>query len=514
MKRSSKFKRRALLLFLIVSVMPALTVSTLWYFLTKDTVNASFITIGNFVAPVALIGLLPAFILGILFAELLALPVRKLHQGIIQIALGNFDYRIRFSRISEFYEMAEALNAISANLQTTLTQKDSENEIIASERNKLKTLLDNMTDGVFALDSGNRIMLFNRAAQDITGHTLENVAGRIWTEVLLFEDEQQHHPIIEWLDDTKRPAAKRWVDLRLACTDQVRHVNVQVVRVDDDPSGIHVLGTFHDITEKEQLEEMELNFVAMAAHELRTPLTTIKGYLDILAVELDKKLTDEHRDFVNRSVKGLDHLTALVNNLLNVSRIEQGELSFQLEPVDWAHFLRELEPTLRERADISKRKLILKVPRTTAKVAVDQLAIAEVLNNLVENATKHTKEGDTITISCRSAHDGIETTVSDHGTGIPKEAQAQLFTKFFRVEGLHRPGGTGLGLYICKSIVEAHLGYIWVESQVGKGSTFGFNLPLHKAVKGKAAKSNKGIIRGAHGWIKAHTTSRRRTTHK
>ncbi len=517
MKPIGQFQRRALLLFLIVSVLPALTVSALWWVYTKDIAGAQFINFGQLVAPVALVGLLPAIIVAILFAELLAIPIRRLHQGIIQISIGDYKSRTAFSTISEFREMAEALNSIASNLQQTLSQKDSENDLIAAERNKLHSVLNNMKDGVFALDHSNRILLFNKAASALTGRSMERAAGQPVEEVLpLFKDNQ---PILlTWLMSQPQSSDKsnHWTDVELRTVDgkQLR-VDLEISLTPDDPNGIRALVTFHDLTKSRELEDMEVNFVALAAHELRTPLTTIKGYLDILRTELGKRLSAEHRTFLERSANGVNQLSGLVNNLLNVSRIEHGELSYNLEQVDWLDFLNDIKAELTERSKHNDRKLVLKLARKLPKVGIDHVAMREVLYNLIDNAIKYTSPGDIITLTVHEAHDGVETTVSDTGTGIPKDSLDRLFTKFYRVEGLRSKEGTGLGLYICKSIVEAHYGYIWVESQFGRGSTFGFNLPIYKTIAHKVTKpDNKNIIRGTHGWIKAHSHHRRRPIHK
>jgi PAS domain S-box-containing protein len=503
---SGQFSRRALLLFFIVSLLPAITVSVAWYTLAQSN---NLIFIGNYVAPIALLGLGPALILGILFAELLANPIKRLHQGILQIGKGNLSTRIHFNRISEFQEMGEALNAIAINLQGTISQKDSQNELITAERNKLTSVLNNMTDGVFALDRTDRIMLFNHAASEITGHSIEQVAGRPVEQILPLHRHAKP-TLVEWLGSIPPDSSetKQWTDLELAdVKGNIHRVNLEVVTLAKDPNGIRLLGTFHDRTKDLELEDKELNFVALAAHELRTPLTTIKGYIDILQTELGKTLDADHREMLARSMLGVNELTHLINNLLNVSRIENGDLNYQFEPTNWSTFIKDLEPELKQRTTHHDRKLRLIIPDRLPTVMVDHLAISEIFYNLVDNAIHYTAEGDMITIEVHKVHDGIDTTVIDHGTGIPREALGQLFEKFYRVGGLKSRGGTGLGLYICKQIAEAHHGYVWVESEEGTGSTFGLHLPLDpKVASSSATKDNKAkIIRGTHGWIKTNS---------
>ncbi len=507
MKRltTGQFSRRALLLFFIVSLLPAVTVSVVWYLLTRDS---GLVFVGSYVAPIALLGLGPAIILGVLFAELLAIPIRRLHQAILKIGAGHLDTRVKFSRISEFREMGDAINAIAINLQQTLSEKEGENEAIAAERNKLTSVLNNMSDGVFALDRTDRIMLFNRAASKITNRSIDTVAGRPLEEVLPMHKSGKP-VLIDWLSRANPSAVQtqQWGDLELATHGgEIRRISLEVVTLPQDPNGIRMLGTFHDLTRDLELEDKELNFVALAAHELRTPLTTIKGYLDILDSEIGKEMDADHRQILERSMMGVNELTHLINNLLNVSRIESGELNYQFETTDWAEFLKDLGVELERRATHHSRKLVFKIPTSLPNVSVDHIAISEVFYNLIDNAIHYTKNGDTITLSVTLSHNGLETTVTDTGEGIPKEAQGKIFEKFYRVGGLKSKGGTGLGLYICKQIAEAHHGYMWVESEPGKGTSFGLHLPIAEVDSSAPVADNKTkIIRGTHGWIKTNT---------
>ena len=184
--------------------------------------------------------------------------------------------------------------------------------------------------------------------------------------------------------------------------------------------------------------------MALAAHELRTPITEIRGYLASVA-----------------------QLSGLINNILGVSRIEHGEMNYQPELLNWHDFLGEIEPQLVERAKQSDRKLTFKVSSKLPMVMADPVGMKEVMMNLVSNAIAHTEAATgKIEVSAKLVDHEIETSVLDNGTGIPSEAVQHLFTKFYRYEGLKSTRGTGLGLYICKSIIEEHGGYIWVETQL------------------------------------------------
>ncbi|MBI4040073.1 PAS domain-containing sensor histidine kinase [Candidatus Daviesbacteria bacterium] len=239
--------------------------------------------------------------------------------------------------------------------------------------------------------------------------------------------------------------------------------------------------TIHDVSEEHELETMKMDFVSMAAHELRTPLTSIKGYLSVFINENKDKFDNDQMMFLNRINISAEQLTGLIENLLNVSRIERGVVTLNPEQVNWAENLQAVVNEFKNRAEEKRIDLSFTpatVPLPTIKV--DKIRINEVLGNLLSNAIAYTQPGGKVIVWAESDGKNIATHIKDTGEGIPKEAIPHLFTKFFRVSGVLEQGskGTGLGLYISKSIIEMHHGKIWVESELGKGSTFSFSLPI------------------------------------
>ncbi len=238
--------------------------------------------------------------------------------------------------------------------------------------------------------------------------------------------------------------------------------------------------TLHDVAREKQLEEMKLDFVSMAAHELRTPLTSIKGYLSVIMDESSHKLSTEENTFLNRISISVEQLMGLIENLLNVSRIERGVFTISLGPVDWVDTVREAMTAFLPRAKEKQIDLTFTEPKEQIKqIKADKLRITEVISNLISNAITYTDQNGRINIWMEARENEVITHVQDTGEGIPESAIPNLFTKFYRVSGKLGQGskGTGLGLYISKSIVEMHHGKIWVVSEYGKGSTFSFALP-------------------------------------
>jgi PAS domain S-box-containing protein len=507
MDASSRYKRKIRALFFIVSLVPALTASAIWYVVSHNSISGTdFVSYSFAIVPIVLVGVIPAALLSYAFAELLAQPIKQLHYGITQIAKGNYNFKLELRSAREFSELGEKLNRIAADQQQIISQEQGQTELVAAERNKLSAILNSMTGGVLAIDHDNRILLVNKSALKITHRTIQDVAGRPLDEVAPFT--QKGKPFLtRWIDAhlDSHDNVKEWRKVNLMRSDgTLLWADLQVVLLENDPNGIRGLLHFHDLTKAEQLEEMKVDFVAIAAHELRTPLATIRGYLDILENEAGKKLDADERQSLERSIAAATSLSGLVTNLLSVSRIEHGEMHFAPELVEWAKFMDTSLEDSKQRALTEKRKFVVTDEAKDTKIAIDTIGIKEVMDNFINNAINHTKEGGKIEVTAKRVGNDLEVAVDDDGTGIAKENIPKLFTKFYRIEGLKGNRGTGLGLFISKSIIEAHDGYVWVDSELGKGSTFGFRLPIKSVAPKKDTEDNTigTIMRGTHGWIK------------
>jgi PAS domain S-box-containing protein len=501
--KHSQFKRRTFTLFFVAALLPATVVGAAWYSSSQLATDGTSTTI---IVALMVFSLSTAIILSFIFATLLAGPIKRIHLAALALA---GDKRVvkgaPKAAEGEFAETIAALKQASENLEQKMSETSSEMGLIEAERNKLRSVLNSMSDGVFAIDRDGRIMLFNHAASTLTGRSVGAVAGQLAEKVMPFRRDGQL-VMTRWLASQLGPDNKRgqWKGLELYRADGTSlFVDVQAITLSDDPNGIRALVTFHDLTEEHRLEEMKVDFVALAAHELRTPITEIRGYLDIMQHE-PIGLKAAGRELVSRSVNSVAQLSGLINNILGVSRIEHGEMNYQPELISWQAFLKELEPSLVEQARQSDRKLTIKASSRLPMVMVDPVGMKEVMLNLVGNAIAHTEPGTgKIEITARLHDHEIETSVLDNGSGIPSKAVGHLFTKFFRYEGLKSTRGTGLGLYICKSIIEEHGGYIWVETKLGQGANFSFRLPTKTKLAGQRPTSDTSeVTRGIHGWIK------------
>jgi signal transduction histidine kinase len=249
---------------------------------------------------------------------------------------------------------------------------------------------------------------------------------------------------------------------------------------------------------------MKLDFVAIAAHELRTPLTVVRGYLDLVNASPEiSRLTVMNIEYLERAMVGVAQLSNLINNILNVSRIERGTMSVAFVKLDIAALLSQLVREEMVGATLKEQHLKYEGVPSRVFVVADESAISEVVNNLLTNAIKYTPEKADITVRLTTTDNFARIEVSDNGRGIPESARPHLFTKFYRVENSMTSGnrGTGLGLFISKSIIGMQHGEIGYTSTPGKGSTFIFTLPLYTDDKRGNITAQSGELKGIHGWF-------------
>lgn len=353
------------------------------------------------------------------------------------------------------------------------------------ERTKLAVALSGITDGVIAVDLQKNISIFNKAAERITGYTQTEILGKPFDQVLKVYDKNNELTFFHYCpinSSNIEGVVYNKQGLKIIGK-KTSFVNLITSRITEGASvNLACIISMQDVTGNEQLESMKADFISMAAHELRTPITSIKGYLSVFLSENKATLNQDQLGLLNSIDQAVTQLISLVENLLSAAKIERGVLNVSFEVVDWPKFVKDTTLILLPRAKDKEIQLDF-IPPTNPipQVKVDKIRITEVLSNLISNAINYTEPSGQIKVWTESNGSEIITHVQDTGKGIPPEAIPQLFNKFFRVTGALEGGtkGTGLGLYIAKSIIEMHHGKIWAASEgVGKGSTFNFSIPL------------------------------------
>lgn len=327
-----------------------------------------------------------------------------------------------------------------------------------------------------------------------------------------FSSEDTLESWLEFATNKAVSISRSWDRVKITLADDsIRQFDLAAHFSKDSSGGGEVMVVLFDHTAKYAQDDSGASFVAMAVHELRTPLTIMRGYIEVFEDELTDKLSTEQAEFMRNLTAQAQQLTSFVNNIQNLSRIQDNALELVLKQEAWGPCLNTTLDDLEVRARSRKRILIRDIPADLPLVAVDRSTISEVIVNIIENSIKYTHTDDPITIRTYLKDDvTVETTIEDHGVGIPDALIGHVFDKFYRSHRTSKSvGGTGLGLYISKSIVEAHGGQIWVKSKEGDGSTFGFTIPTYASVADQVQNNDNGdIIRGAHGWIKNHTLYR------
>jgi len=374
---------------------------------------------------------------------------------------------------------------------------------------RYKILLENAPVGIVAFNRQGEIIIANALAP-----VRETSNGGRELE-LLFE---QTNSFTTWFGDAAATKVRdtktwHWIPNALPDTEDRRIFDVVGYYNKAGEQSVEAILITIDRTAEYSPTEEGMDFIALAAHELRGPITVIRGYLDLVGDELGAQLTAEQKELIDRLEVSAEQLSGYVNNILNVSRYDRNHLKLHLHEEHLYDIVKELIPGLALRAKTKKRRLTLRVPENLPTIAADPSSLSEVINNLIDNAIKYSKENGEVIVSAQPKDNFVEVTVQDSGIGIPASVVGNLFTKFYRSHrSRQQVGGTGLGLYICKAIVESHGGTIWVRSKEGEGSTFGFTIPIYSTVADKLARDNNGnaqIIERSDGWIKNHAMYRR-----
>lgn len=315
----------------------------------------------------------------------------------------------------------------------------------------------------------------------------------------------------DWIDECTKSCVtdeEVWERVRLNLSDEKRkQFDLSAHYSKDDSNGLEIILTIFDRTQVYERDDHDLTFVSLAVHELRTPLTIMRGYIEVFQDELTNSLNGEQTTFMHNMAASADQLSAFVSNILNVARIEENALYLRLKEDDWKSVLTQACQDMELRAKVHNQELVYDIADNLPTVAVDKVSIYEVIANIIDNAIKYTHTAEKIEIKSYEKDGMIETTITDKGVGIAGNIINHIFDKFYRAhQSKNSVGGTGLGLYLCRAIVNAHGGQIWVNSKEGEGATFGFSLPIYATVADQIKNpDNKGIIRGAHGWIKNHS---------
>jgi two-component system phosphate regulon sensor histidine kinase PhoR len=376
-------------------------------------------------------------------------------EGARRLASGDLEYRVEATAPGEILDLAETFNRMATTIRDMVRD-------LSAERNRLSVVLDTMADGVIVINPDGGVDLMNRAAEWL----LETPP--LQPDVTKLTDIVRNFEILELVSDAQADRGIHQVELELA--DSRRFLSaIATPQSEDRDDG--VLLTLRDFTGLRQMETTHSEFVSNVSHELRTPLASVKALVETLQ---DGALEDTGtaRDFLRRIHGDVDRMTAMVSELLELSRLESGHAPIHLAPVDVRSVVEETRAEFAVRLESGKLSLKTDLPEGLPYAMVDTDKLSQVLRNLVENAVKFTPEGGSIAISATASGQWLELRVSDTGMGIAPAHLPHVFERFYKVERSRRDDGTGLGLAIVKHLIEAQGGDIRAESVEGQGSTF------------------------------------------
>ena len=377
----------------------------------------------------------------------------------VQGILAVYDGRTR----EWLEEEAEALHALAASAAAARANAELY-QGVSHEQQRSEAILANVADGIVAVDRDGKVVLWNPAAERVTGVPQGDALGRTPTQALGRPLEAGEGILGgSRLVPIRRGGEEVWLSLSEA--------------VMTDPAGA-VAGriyAFRDISAERSVEQMKSDFVSTVSHELRTPLTSIYGFAETL-LRQDVLFGEEERaTFLRYIASESERLTAIVDRLLSVAQLDTGDMAVQLAETDVGAVVSEAVRSLEAADGPDGHRIVVALADEPLAAAADREKLGQVLAHLLDNAVRYSPAGGTVTVAARRRDDAVEVSVEDEGIGIPHAEQERIFRKFYRGDsnaGAVGAGATGLGLFLAEGLVTAMGGRIWVDSDEGRGSTF------------------------------------------
>ncbi len=425
-----------------------------------EQVSTNVARLQRVLVAVTLLATTLAVLLAVIIAGRITRPVRELTQSAWRLASSEPAVQPIPSSQDEISQLAQVFTLMSARLNGQIND-------LETERATLDAVLKKMTDGVLIVDDQGRIQLVNPAAIKMFSVTQPAPIGKPLIEVV------RHHQPSEMWERCRATGQAQQVDFEVG-----HKLSLEGIATSLSPaiSGSTLL-LFQDLTHQRQTEAMRRDFISNVSHELRTPLAALKALTETLQAGALEDPPAAHR-FLEQMETEVDSLSLMVNELLELSRIESGRVPLNIKPTDPLDIVNPAVDRLRLQAERAGLTLSIECPDELPLVLADSTRVQQVMVNLLHNAIKFTPQGGQVSVRCVKQDQVIQFAVGDTGIGIAAEDLPRIFERFYKVDRSRATIGTGLGLAIARHLVEAHGGRIWAESDVGKGSTFYFTIPL------------------------------------
>ena len=450
--------------------------------------------------------------MNILLVTQLLIPLRDLTSALTHISgeptiIPPPNPNARHFESDGFKPLLQLIYQLAADEKTEEQQNEAASAPSLNQAKRFDTALNNTAAGFVIMHANGTVLYANKNAPS---HTAAD--GQIQLE-LLFDEKPSLETWLKECEEHSVHAEYTWQRIPNKIIGEDDRKIYDITASYQKGSEAEVVLTLFDRTSLYQPEDDDLDFIAFAAHELRGPITVIRGYLDVLHDELKDKLEDDQDQLFGRLIVSANRLSSYVNNILNASRYDRRHLKMHPREDTIASIYDSISDDMELRASSQNRLLTVSFPEDLPTIAADRASVSEVISNLIDNALKYSNEGGAVNVTAKADGNFVRVAVEDHGIGMPGSVVSNLFHKFYRSHRSRETvAGTGIGLYICKAIVESHGGKIEVRSQEGRGSTFEFTLPIFSTVADKLSEnsgSNLGLIEhNETGWIKNHAMYR------
>ncbi|MES2604577.1 MAG: ATP-binding protein [Pseudomonadota bacterium] len=412
--------------------------------------------------------LLPfAFVAAAVLAWRRHTSMEHLTQASEAIAQGDFERRVPEQHTPGVKRLADAVNLMARTSARRVS-------LLTADRNRLATIFAGMVEGVVDVDQKQNIIHINDAASLLLGLTRENIVGKpVWQEIrnqkitLAIDDAIRHRTVIKARIDYPKLSEQLVIDIYVASLS------------DDQGEPIGAVLVLHDVTELKHLERIRTDFVANASHELKTPITAIRGLAETMVgdPDVEKAMLVQYMERIHAQSMRLSNL---ITDLMTISRLESDQGLGDFTRINFYDLVRREVKAAASAVEAKFHRLSLEPCPDILEVYGDRQNLSQLANNLIDNAIKYTPEGGSIQVRLRRDLLDVVLEVEDSGIGISPQYQERVFERFYRVDKARSQslGGTGLGLSIVRNIAERHQGSVGVQSQLGRGSTFTFRMPL------------------------------------
>jgi NtrC-family two-component system sensor histidine kinase KinB len=416
----------------------------------------------------------------LLLSNLFTRPLRQIMEATQKISEGNYEIQIPTYSSDELGRLTTEFNSMAKKLKSF---HDLNIGQILAEKRKSEAIIRSIDDGIVVVDDKLLVTGMNPTAAAALGVEADQAQEKHFLEVV--KNEELFDYLKQTVETGQPPSIEERKNILTLERDRKRqHYQFSITPMRGKTGSLQgVVLLLRDVTRLTELDRLKSEFVMTASHELRTPLTSIGMSIKLLLEKAMGKLNEKEQQLLTAAHEDTQRLKVLVNNLLDLSKIEAGKMEMEFDNVSLQALSKEVVTLLKTQVDEKEIDLTLELPQNLANVKADATKVSWVLTNLISNALRYTDRGGHIRVSGEQLDPYVHVSVSDDGAGIPLEEQSKIFDKFVQIKSDKALGGSGLGLTICKEIVRAHGGTLWVDSTPGEGSTFTFTLPIGESPK-------------------------------